>query len=600
MNVKRLRITENRALLLFFSIFFIIVAVTTISFISREKIAETLHEGEAARFLGRFINIEEGRPLNYYTEKVNAWFLKSIIIWIYFLLAFALYRVKSQEIFKKTNFFNPALIYISLFLLTLAIRFPYFFYSVISWDEGTYIIMGQDILKGHLPYIHLWQIKPPLTFFSYAFFLLAFGKSVVAVRIAGLLLVFISASIIWKIGRRLFNEAAGFFAAVILIIFSSTLPHAQATMTEHLALLPISLALLFLLTKGHTNRNIFIIGFLLGIAFLIRLNLGYLAVMTGLVLFFADRKESALDRAKKLAIFALGFISLYLVFLSVYSARGELNLFIASTITAPLAYTTHLYKSLFSKALYAAIAIIRASFMKDFFLWLSFITGAYILFSKTKGHKERRHIFIIMLLFLSCLLSIVQTGRNYHHYYIQLIPFMALFGGIYLPFTSSLRDKWRRWALLIILLVGFFSPLAPVAGEYGSLFRRIDQGESFFNDTGYSIARHLKRYDVSDKYIFIASPHHIAYWLTGAKIPTKIVHPSDLNKAPLLKAAYGQEMTPESELRNILKKKPLFIIKSDEIEYFDKKCKAILNREIRGKYALDRKIDSVSIYKRAR
>lgn len=55
-----------------------------------------------------------------------------------------------------------ALIYI--ITLCLVIRLPFFFTTVINWDESTFIIMGQSILDGHLPYTVLWDNKPPLLF----------------------------------------------------------------------------------------------------------------------------------------------------------------------------------------------------------------------------------------------------------------------------------------------------------------------------------------------------------------------------------------------------------------------------------------------------
>src|SRR5262249_52048132 len=50
----------------------------------------------------------------------------------------------------------------------LLIRLPFFFPAVIDWDESTYIIMGQSILDGNLPYIEQWEDKPPLAYLFYA------------------------------------------------------------------------------------------------------------------------------------------------------------------------------------------------------------------------------------------------------------------------------------------------------------------------------------------------------------------------------------------------------------------------------------------------
>jgi hypothetical protein len=66
-----------------------------------------------------------------------------------------------------------------LLLTSILVRFPYYFIDVINWDESTFILMGQSILDGHLPYTELWDIKPPLAFAAFAFFIMVLGKSYV-------------------------------------------------------------------------------------------------------------------------------------------------------------------------------------------------------------------------------------------------------------------------------------------------------------------------------------------------------------------------------------------------------------------------------------
>jgi len=61
-------------------------------------------------------------------------------------------------------------IYFSVFVWfagPLSIFFP----AVIDWDESTFILMGQSIIDGHLPYVKLWDLKPPGAFAFYAFFI---------------------------------------------------------------------------------------------------------------------------------------------------------------------------------------------------------------------------------------------------------------------------------------------------------------------------------------------------------------------------------------------------------------------------------------------
>jgi hypothetical protein len=40
--------------------------------------------------------------------------------------------------------------------------------EVINWDESTFMLMAQDILRGHLPYLAQYDNKPPGIFFALA------------------------------------------------------------------------------------------------------------------------------------------------------------------------------------------------------------------------------------------------------------------------------------------------------------------------------------------------------------------------------------------------------------------------------------------------
>jgi len=41
------------------------------------------------------------------------------------------------------------------------LRISTFFQSVIDWDESVYLLMSKSILDGNLPYIQVWDHKPP-------------------------------------------------------------------------------------------------------------------------------------------------------------------------------------------------------------------------------------------------------------------------------------------------------------------------------------------------------------------------------------------------------------------------------------------------------
>jgi 4-amino-4-deoxy-L-arabinose transferase-like glycosyltransferase len=101
----------------------------------------------------------------------------------------------------------------ALFLLCILIRLPFWFPSTIDWDESTFILMGQELLDGRLPYVELWDNKPPLAFAAFTVFI-ALHPSIVAVRVAGALCVFLSALLTYSVARRIGNATAAALAVV--------------------------------------------------------------------------------------------------------------------------------------------------------------------------------------------------------------------------------------------------------------------------------------------------------------------------------------------------------------------------------------------------
>lgn len=81
--------------------------------------------------------------------------------------------------------------------IAVLVRLPYFCQTVIHWHESTYILLGQDILSGHLPQTVLSELKPSFAALPYAVFIALFGKSIAAIRLGGLVSVFLSSFIVY-------------------------------------------------------------------------------------------------------------------------------------------------------------------------------------------------------------------------------------------------------------------------------------------------------------------------------------------------------------------------------------------------------------------
>ncbi len=245
---------------------------------------------------------------------------------------------KSLDKAKASSFKQYLGVAIYLLLLSTIVRLPFFFPAVIGWDESTFILMGQSVLDGHLPYTNLWDIKPPLAFVFYAFFIALLGKSIISVRIAGTLCVASVSFCTYLVGKTLWNSLVGVISATLFVVLASLLPAGQATMTEHVALVPLVGALSLLVTRKTTLSTLFFSGILMAIASLIRLNLAYVTVIIGLFALFIKPPQSNNSILQRRLAYAAGSCLVILLTYVPYAVTGYQQVWFSSFILAPLNY----------------------------------------------------------------------------------------------------------------------------------------------------------------------------------------------------------------------------------------------------------------------
>jgi len=494
---------------------------------------------------------------------------------------------------------------ISLLLLSLILRLPFFFPDVIDWDESTFILMGQSILDGHLPYTELWDNKPPLAFVCFAVFIALFGKSIVAIRFAGALCVALVSFLIYLIGKTIWSDRIGILGATQFITISSVLPEAQALMTEHLALVPLMGALSLLVAQKPTPLILFAAGILMAIATLIRLNLAYVGLIVGLLLVFQKPLRSSAEFLKRGLAYACG--NLLVVFLTYipYAIANYQQTWWSSVIFAPWIYANSQSKSSWD--------VIGLNVLCVLILiggWL----GLKLLFRRWKkiSQVQQNQLTLLVVFFLATEISILKSGASYSHYTIQLYPFFGLIAALllntFLPSKVRLRTVITVLSILAILLSEIFT-------KYQIIAERALAGQPLTYGPGYEIATYLNRENVSQGQdsskdgfpvagncpsVYMMSDH-IAYWLTDLKPLTKLTtHPSNISREYLLKALLGSEATTETEMAKILAQQPKFIVKKKDLWYLSDKLAAriLLEETLKTQYKLVKEIQEREIYRK--
>ncbi len=459
---------------------------------------------------------------------------------------------------ERWVFRPPGLLALAL-LLALLFRLPFVPYAVVDWDESTFALVGDSVVRGHLPYTELVENKPPLIFLLFALIQLAFGKSIVAIRLGGVLLVALTAWLCALTARRAFGLRAWAALALLPIVALSTFgPGSGALMAEHLAMLLIAGVLLLLTAPRYRPATGFLLSLCAAAAVLTRTNLAYPALLLGLAAPFLPLAPGV-RRLPFLAAFATGALLPLAVLLFAY--RHDLGTLYGAAVVGPLAYAHG--APLLSPAWFREAAGLLGDCARHAMwpLLVGFAAGSALRLARpVAGSGERRMVAVLLLGWLATFVGVAAIGHVFGHYLMQLLPFAApLFAcagaGLYRPG----RPLAGLAALLALLWWG-----EPLARKYLHHARRLADGEPLWADPATRLVDYLDRAGMRGQPLFLADAH-IAYWLLDSRVPTRIAHPSNLGRADLTRAVAGEHWSASAELDAIFAQHPQFVVLPDDM-----------------------------------
>ncbi|GAB4145412.1 MAG: hypothetical protein Fur0046_23050 [Cyanobacteria bacterium J069] len=519
---------------------------------------------------------------------------------------------------KKSWIFRELKILLCFILLSLFLRIPFFFKDVIDWDESTFILIGQSVLDGHLPYTDVWDFKPPLVAILFAGFIAIAGKSIALIRLLGAICVALVAWFTYLAGKSIWETKVGVIAGILWIISVSIFPSGQAVMTEHLALIPMMGAIAILSQPKLKAENIFGVSILMTLAVLIRLNLAYVSAAAGIFVVFAigireHRKylDVRLALSGGFAYFIGSALVLFVVTLP-YLITDHFSSLWESAIVVPLTYANSQYSWIdaFEKQLANLWFMIYdgeapyglpqpiTRLPISLLMWGGCILGTLFIAKKwtTLSYKKQEKIILLGIILASTIFSIVRGGAAYKHYLIQLIPIAALVSAFGINQLAKYLSR-PQLTLPLLLLSGL--TIYPALENYRSLWIQQRSNNSFESGASYQIADYLMQSNADKRPVYIMT-NHIIYWLIGEKPITRATtHPSNLGKEYLLEVLAGTGTTVEQELSKVLAQNPEFIVTQHEIEYLNKheKARLLLRKTLKTRYRKVEEIDGHLIYR---
>jgi len=467
-----------------------------------------------------------------------------------------------------------------LFVVSFFVRFPFFFRDYIDRDESTFILMAQSWVDGNLPYMELWDLKPPVTYLFFAIILSVFGKSFLAIRFIGVLIVTITAFYTYKIAITTTTKKVALWIGIICVVLLSTIGSLQGVMSEHVCMVFFTPALFYIIKKQYWLWLGYA-GILMGLAVMTKLNIAYPVLALGLYLVFKNLKTQNYNAAiaNSLAYGTGILLVIFFTFLPYYT-NGNGSIWWKSVVLAPLEYTGARRESLAS---FLPITLLLAFFF-------------YITWKKKFLNYKEVPVQILTLTVISILLSFIKGGRINGHYLIQLHPIIIVLIGIFISKIAFLQKvNYRPYVFFILLLLPSEAYL-----EYVTIIKhKIDKG-SFFNGEGITVPNYIDQNNINTENILFLG-YHIGYWQLNAKPPTKsATHPSNICRNELFRFYENSRKTGLEEITYIMEKiQPQTVVIRQNRSIFDPKLveeNNYINSYLSNHYQLKATVDKAEIY----
>tara|TARA_A100001011_G_scaffold67383_1_gene68578 strand:- start:2810 stop:4297 length:1488 start_codon:yes stop_codon:yes gene_type:complete len=484
-----------------------------------------------------------------------------------------------KKLSKLINFQYIFLPIVLLFLFSFLTQFYSIDQEVIDWDESDFILMGQSFYKGNLPYIELWDLKPPMHFLLIGLTFKTFGPTFLVARLLGDFLVFVTSVLVFHIARHSLERFESFLASSLYISFVS-FEFSQPTMTEYTSTFFILLGIFFIYKDSNTGY--FLGGIFVSLSILTRTNSAFV------FLFFILFLYKKFGIKKKLVNFIFGSVIPLLVLVIIYTSHGALKVFLYSVFLIPLRNT--LIRDNFFVFLKNSF---QGIFLDSFFsipLWI-LIFSFFVIFLLLRNSKlflenlatlNTNKNQILIITFFALTISILAGGRFFYHYLIQLFPFLAIF--IFLFVKQFINSENLMKFILITIMVINFLPLG---------LKSINNLQNYnILEADYKIKKFTEFIDKDEE--LLALDNHLIYFYLETKPLTPIVHPNTIFK----NEEYSEIIKDLIDLGYIVKNQSMVIL--DNLPYYilcGSECKESLPENYLNDYQLIHNIDDINLYK---
>ena len=458
-----------------------------------------------------------------------------------------------------------------LALLTMLIRARYFGNPLIDVDEEFYLLTGDRMLHGAIPYVDLWDRKPVGLFLLYAGIRLLGGVGIVQYQLVAALFAAATAVVIACLARRVAAPGPAWLAG-LLYVPALAMSGGQGGQTPVFYNLLVALAAGVVLTvaapRGATpdaaaiRRRGLAAMLLVGVALQIKYTALFEGLFLGLVLLWCAwraRPRPAPFLADAALWIAAALLPTALAW-GWYAAHGLGDAFIYAN------FTSILHRE--SEASHEQLGDLRRILVR-LTPWAVAIAAGLLGRGRREPVERPARLFLFGWLG-AALVGFAAFGTFFNHYALPLLPPLAIAAA---PGFARVRPWGGIVAALVTLAL--FIPYPLDARKY----------ERRHGDAAYAqrlVAAIAPRLHGRCLYVFYGEP--ILYHLTGSCLPTAYAFPFHLS---LRRESRALGVDPLAETRRILDTRPPVVVdRINTDEDVNRPVQAYVRARLRRDYRL--------------
>ncbi|MBI1794706.1 MAG: glycosyltransferase family 39 protein [Chloroflexi bacterium] len=430
-------------------------------------------------------------------------------------------------------------------------------------DYGFYVYIGDEILRGKLPYRDAWESKPPAIFYLNAAALwLGHGSrwGVWAVEILSLL---IAEAVSFNLMKKLWGTWPALFGLLLWLYgLSRSLLGGNLTEEYPLPLHFIALALFLKLIPNPQKRlPNFLLGLSFALVFLFRPNNAAIEAAIILIILIAQAVQRNFRNILTHLLWIGSGAALPLAFTALYFwSRGLLSDLLNASILYNLAYSgTQITSS--SPFLYGFR-------MFGVGMWIA-LAGYFIAAFQIKNAASHGYLYLLLLIGSPMVIYLSDPAkRNYDHYYMNWLPFLALLGSLVFYFLQSkLLPRSRDSAnlnlagiaiALVLSLFYFFSN--SVASDYQRVMARVGNREKIGLDTRSPIATYVNEHTKPGDLVLFWGAYPGENFMSDRESPSAVLF------YPLFVKSDISTQLDDQFLRELKKNRPVMIVDMGDYE----------------------------------